>query len=435
MGCLTIVPLDTALAPDVFGVLGSRRTTSRRSDAAPSCSRGSCRTIPAARSREHRAELLRSVEDAHGAHPVDLTADVAGVLSATQGGTAQAAYAVGDVLAANTTTSLLRVATVGAGSVFASKGFSAPPAWDSTLFVGTDIRLQADAHIHAESDFSINTLFGIDGAFSEIMSKGALRLTGRITSGACTIDMGGGGTQGGGGRTVSHSFNCQNGNFLAQGIGQFNGTGDSYFTGDLGIGVTNPGAKLEVAGQVKITDGSEGAGKVLTSDVAGLATWETPAGGSGDFSNTGEAGGADRTLGNTDNFDLGLVTNNATRLHLQNDGNVGIGTIGPSATLQVGDATFSGAFGSNSIARNGFLVGEGAGDGTGLVSLQISSNYNHATFPNYGLVLVNGPSLVPPALTHGGSCTMVLPGQLAVYFLLMGQMQPISMILTALQYL
>ena len=46
--------------------------------------------------------------------------------------------------------------------------------------------------------------------------------------------------------------------------------------GNVGIGTMSPGAKLEVAGQVKITGGAPGAGKVLTSDGAGLATWETP---------------------------------------------------------------------------------------------------------------------------------------------------------------
>ena len=45
-------------------------------------------------------------------------------------------------------------------------------------------------------------------------------------------------------------------------------------SGDVGIGATDPGAKLEVAGQVKITGGTPGAGQVLTSDAAGLATWE-----------------------------------------------------------------------------------------------------------------------------------------------------------------
>jgi len=49
--------------------------------------------------------------------------------------------------------------------------------------------------------------------------------------------------------------------------------------GNVGIGTATPGTKLEVAGQVKITGGVPGAGKVLTSDAAGLATWETPGAG------------------------------------------------------------------------------------------------------------------------------------------------------------
>jgi len=42
----------------------------------------------------------------------------------------------------------------------------------------------------------------------------------------------------------------------------------------VGIGTATPGAKLEVNGQVKITGGSPGDGKVLTSDADGLATWK-----------------------------------------------------------------------------------------------------------------------------------------------------------------
>jgi|GEM_PF-3209220 len=46
--------------------------------------------------------------------------------------------------------------------------------------------------------------------------------------------------------------------------------------GNVGIGTTSPGAKLEIAGQVKITGGNPGIGKILTSDATGLASWQAP---------------------------------------------------------------------------------------------------------------------------------------------------------------
>jgi hypothetical protein len=52
-------------------------------------------------------------------------------------------------------------------------------------------------------------------------------------------------------------------------------------TGNVGIGTANPGAKLDIAGQIKISDGTQSAGKVLTSDDNGLASWQTSTSGSG----------------------------------------------------------------------------------------------------------------------------------------------------------
>jgi hypothetical protein len=57
--------------------------------------------------------------------------------------------------------------------------------------------------------------------------------------------------------------------------GHFTG-GKFYIGGDVGIGTENPGAKLDVNGQVKITGGSPGTGKFLTSDATGLASWSLP---------------------------------------------------------------------------------------------------------------------------------------------------------------
>ncbi len=48
-------------------------------------------------------------------------------------------------------------------------------------------------------------------------------------------------------------------------------------TGRLGIGTTAPTATLDVAGTFKLVDGTQAAGKVLTSDASGNASWQTSA--------------------------------------------------------------------------------------------------------------------------------------------------------------
>jgi hypothetical protein len=64
--------------------------------------------------------------------------------------------------------------------------------------------------------------------------------------------------------------------YSSSGFSGFFQGGKFYIKGNTGIGTQNPTAKLEVSGQVKITGGNPGAGKVLTSDGAGLANWQTP---------------------------------------------------------------------------------------------------------------------------------------------------------------
>jgi len=60
---------------------------------------------------------------------VSLTAGVTGTLPATNGGTGQASYAVGDILYASTTTTLSRLADVATGSVLLSGGVGVAPLW------------------------------------------------------------------------------------------------------------------------------------------------------------------------------------------------------------------------------------------------------------------------------------------------------------------
>jgi hypothetical protein len=89
-------------------------------------------------------------------------------------------------------------------------------------------------------------------------------------------------------------------------------------SGNVGIGTASPGAKLEVAGQVKITGGTPGAGKILTSDASGLATWTTPAGGGG----WTDDGSAVRLTTSTDNVGIGTASP-SEKLHV--NGNIYVG--------------------------------------------------------------------------------------------------------------
>lgn len=76
--------------------------------------------------------------------------------------------------------------------------------------------------------------------------------------------------------------------------------------GNMGVGTTNPTQKLEVNGKIKITDGTQGNGKVLVSDANGTGTWTTtnsikPAV-SGVFAGGGVTFGNGTTSGNSTAF-------------------------------------------------------------------------------------------------------------------------------------
>jgi hypothetical protein len=56
--------------------------------------------------------------------------------------------------------------------------------------------------------------------------------------------------------------------------GAISNTSNIYQMGNVGIGTNTPSTKLDVLGDFKLVDGSQGFGKVLTSDANGKANWQ-----------------------------------------------------------------------------------------------------------------------------------------------------------------
>jgi len=73
------------------------------------------------------------------------------------------------------------------------------------------------------------------------------------------------------------NITCNTANFVLKSNGTDATCSQIFDDGtNVGIGTMTPTAKLHVNGTFRLVDGTEGAGKVLTSDASGNASWQTP---------------------------------------------------------------------------------------------------------------------------------------------------------------
>jgi trimeric autotransporter adhesin len=125
---------------------------------------------------------------------------------------------------------------------------------------------------------------------------------------------------------------------------------------NVGIGTTTPGARLEVAGQIKITGGAPSVGAVLTSDAGGLATWQAPTIVGGPWTKTGAF---IYPTALTDFVGIGTATP-TSQLHVFGSGNMEIALENTGGNFKTGYKIKTGLnewfIGQEALATSGFRV-------------------------------------------------------------------------------
>lgn len=135
--------------------------------------------------------------------------------------------------------------------------------------------------------------------------------------------------------------------------------------------------------------------------------------GGGDFADGGEVGGADRSLGNTDNYGIGIKTNDAIKLWIAASGYIGVNNTAPTKQFEVtGDfkLTYAGSYiywynDTNKINYQFWQSGASAGitfnayNGSGKIRFQLLG-YDKLYMNNQGHFGFGHNFTTPSAIVH-----------------------------------
>ena len=168
----------------------------------------------------------------------------------------------------------------------------------------------------------------------------------------------------------SSVFTNDSNRLFTVGNGTFNSLKTAFVIqqdGNVGINQRKPSEKLDIAGSIKIVDGTQGAGKVLTSDANGKASWQTAAsGGASELQKITEGGNTGWRILGRDTANYGNIGNVAIDLSFSDAMSSSIGATGSLSTAIGRNTTASGGY---SIAMGNLTTASGnasttMGDGT-----------------------------------------------------------------------